>query len=164
MLLTPRIAVEISFCDLPRVPIDKETKKARAVDLGKRVRAAREARGLEQKNLAAAGDVSQSYISQIERGEIDDPSAFVLRAIETLLGLYSGYLTEPAETHSAREAAITRLVKEHGKDLRIKPEEEQEIRLRLAFIDPGPNPPMIYLVKILELIRTVIAVGQGKAQ
>jgi len=155
MLLTQSLVGEFTFCDLPRVAIDQ-------AEFGRRLREAREARGLLQKHLADATGKSQSYISQLERGEIEDPSAFVVRDLEARLAVYHGFLTEPPETQSARMAAITRLVREHGTELGISSDEETDLRLRLAYIDPGPNPPMIYLVKILELLRTINSMGKNR--
>lgn len=124
-------------------------------EIGDRIRQARTARRLEQKNLAASTGKSQSYISQLERGEIADPSAFVIRDLETALQVYHGYLTEPAEMREARDAAISTLMRDYGGQLGITPEEETDLRYRLAFIDPGPSPSMMHFVKMVELIRTL---------
>ena len=61
--------------------------EARALeDLGKYIRAQRELAQLSLRNLARLAQVSDSYLSQIERG-LYQPSAAVLKAIAEGLGI-----------------------------------------------------------------------------
>jgi transcriptional regulator with XRE-family HTH domain len=50
------------------------------LELGKRIRAAREARGASLRSVAATAGVSESFLSQVERG-VASPSVASLRAI-----------------------------------------------------------------------------------
>ena len=81
-------------------------------DLGRYIRAQRELAQLSLRHLARLSDISDSYLSQIERG-IYQPSAAVLKAIATGLGipvdtLYRrvGWLDETTHDHPTVQDAI----------------------------------------------------------
>ena len=68
-----------------------EIRQAQAAErggetLGGRIRAAREARGLSQVNLAAAARISQGYLSQIEQDE-REPTLSIAARLSRALGL-----------------------------------------------------------------------------
>jgi ribosome-binding protein aMBF1 (putative translation factor) len=54
--------------------------------LGQRIRAAREARGLSQVNLAAAARISQGYLSQLEQDQ-REPALSIAARIAGALGV-----------------------------------------------------------------------------
>lgn len=54
--------------------------------IGKRVHALREARGLEQDELAELAGLSQTYVSRLERGLIPNPKLYDLTALVVALG------------------------------------------------------------------------------
>lgn len=54
---------------------------------------ARASKRLTQSALAEAAGLTQSYVSQFERGEINDASWRTIMAFEKALGLEPGYLT-----------------------------------------------------------------------
>lgn len=75
-------------------------------DLGRYIRAQRELAHLSVRHLARISNVSDSYLSQVERG-LYQPSADVLKAISTALRLApeelfrrSGWLDTPEETRA----------------------------------------------------------------
>ena len=68
-------------------------KDPRAVRVGARIRAARDAKGVTQSQLARAIEVPDSYISRWERGD-NMPSWDNLEAIAAELGVTLGSLVE----------------------------------------------------------------------
>ena len=56
------------------------------MSIGQRIKERREARGLSPSALADLAKVSRGYLSQIEAGDIDNPSAAVLFRIAKNLG------------------------------------------------------------------------------
>lgn len=78
--------------------------------MGDFIRAQRKIMELSQRELAKLTDLSDPYVSQIERG-LHEPSVRVLRALglalnvraETLLNM-AGLLDEPADVSSVEEA------------------------------------------------------------
>jgi transcriptional regulator with XRE-family HTH domain len=72
---------------VPRPRIDSPAENAARHDrVGQRLKSARHELGLSTRALAAEAGVSQSLISQIERGECE-PSLSTLRSISAALGL-----------------------------------------------------------------------------
>ena len=79
-----------------------------AVEAGDMIRAARQAAGLSQRELAAAAGLHQSAISSIERGEgKDGPTYRKMRAIADALGMRMAFMSgEDFRDHrSARDVA-----------------------------------------------------------
>lgn len=68
------------------------------VTLGKRIAAARMARGWNKADLARRSHVAPSYITRVERGEFDRPSVDRIKAIADALDLNVTDLTEPPRT------------------------------------------------------------------
>lgn len=137
-------------------------------EFGKRLREAREGysngAGMSQAALARAGDVTQSYISQLERGEgtgdrkpVEMPNVYMVRAFEQALGLYPNYLTDPPEVFKARETAIEKMLERYRTDLRITGDEERYIKRSAAFFVPSGDPDLIYWSKLLEYVRAAMA-------
>ncbi len=89
--------------------------------LGRRLRRARQLRGLTQKELArqVAGQIDYTYVGKIERGE-QLPSLKVLRRIGAALGVPLSYFFQSEETellpeearHLSRDAARKHLLRE----------------------------------------------------
>ena len=87
--------------------------------LGKRIRAAREALGISQEELAARADLNTSYLSQIERG-MKEPSLSVLERLADGVHLDLGELFErdPAAAPALQEREVARLLAELPEDKR----------------------------------------------
>ncbi len=64
--------------------------------LGDKIRQLREEGGLTQGQLAASSSVSQGYLSQLENGEVKNPSAAVLLRIAQAIHVDSDELFEAA--------------------------------------------------------------------
>ena len=56
------------------------------MELGKRIREIREEIGFTQGQLAGHADVSQGYLSQLEHGDVRNPSAAVILRLAPLSG------------------------------------------------------------------------------
>jgi transcriptional regulator with XRE-family HTH domain len=65
-------------------------------DMGAFIRAERSSAGLSQRDLAARAEVSNAYLSQVERG-LHEPSVRVLHSIAEALGLPLAALLEHAD-------------------------------------------------------------------
>ncbi|OGY26835.1 MAG: hypothetical protein A2Z11_01470 [Candidatus Woykebacteria bacterium RBG_16_43_9] len=74
-----------------------ETQRSRKPEnLGNAIRQFREIIGLTQGQLADSATVSQGYLSQLENGEVKNPSAAVLLRLAGALGVSPDYLFEAA--------------------------------------------------------------------
>ncbi len=54
--------------------------------IGKKIREIRKIQGLNQVDLASKADVTQTYISFLERNKIDNVGVFTIRRIASALG------------------------------------------------------------------------------
>jgi transcriptional regulator with XRE-family HTH domain len=70
--------------------------------LGDRIRQLRDSRGLTQGQLAASSSVSQGYLSQLENGEVKNPSAAVLLRVALAIRVDPDELFEAAGYPTAR--------------------------------------------------------------
>ena len=86
---------------------DRRAVSALGVEIGKRVRAAREVRGMTARALAAAVGLPPSHISNLERGRVE-PRAPTLSALGSALGVAPGSLLPPGPSGS-REMLVARL-------------------------------------------------------
>lgn len=66
------------------------------MNLGDKIRQLREDASLTQGQLAAASSVSQGYLSQLENGEVKNPSAAVLLRVAQAIGVDADELFEAA--------------------------------------------------------------------
>ena len=66
------------------------------MNLGDKIRQLREDTGLTQGQLAAASSVSQGYLSQLENGEVKNPSAAVLLRVAHAIKIDADELFEAA--------------------------------------------------------------------
>jgi len=69
------------------------SERTRVQVLSDRLVEARTAKKWTQAQLAERANVTQSFISQLERGEIDNAGWITIRQIEDALGLRPGKLT-----------------------------------------------------------------------
>lgn len=126
---------------------------------GRKLKAAREARGLSLAALAAAAGVSPSYLSEVEHGR-KSPSLLVLRRLAAALNL------EPADlvAAEAQSAALTpgeriRLLRE-GKGLTLSAlAEKAGITVSyLSEIERGhASPALTTLQRLAEALETTLA-------
>lgn len=91
---------------------DQETSVAESEflsTLGKRVREAREARGLGRKTLAAEANVSERYLAQLEAGE-SNVSILLLRRIALAMGIRFAKLLDSRGEDSVEQRLIRRFL------------------------------------------------------
>lgn len=123
---------------------------------GARLREARKARGLHQKHLADASGTTQPYISLLEKGEVDEPSVYVVRDLERTLDLFPGCLTEPEGHRLSRLAAIAAFMEKRGAELGLTDRDRADLDWKLAAAISGDAPPSEYvLTKGLEYLRAL---------
>src|SRR3970282_431919 len=72
------------------------------MNLGDRIRQLREEIGLTQGQLAAGSSVSQGYLSQLENGEVKNPSAAVLLRVAQAMRVDPDELFEAAVSPPVR--------------------------------------------------------------
>jgi transcriptional regulator with XRE-family HTH domain len=108
--------------------------------LGRRVRRVREERSLSLKQLAERALVSESFISQVERG-VANPSVASLRRIAEALGTSIGALFDGRDTSGVvvRVGDRARLVHPRRKwrDFLLTPQSAKRLQVILSVIEPG---------------------------
>jgi transcriptional regulator with XRE-family HTH domain len=110
------------------------------MDLGRKVRSLRESRGMSLKDLAKQAGVSESFVSQIERG-VANPSVASLRRLAEALGSSVGALFQGPETGGrlVRVQDRARLVDpaRRWEDFLVTPREAKRLQVILSVIEPG---------------------------
>lgn len=110
------------------------------LELGRRVRSLRVERRMSLKLLAERAQVSESFISQIERG-VANPSVASLKRIAEGLGLSVGQLFEgaPSAGRLVRAAERARLVhpRRNWEDFLLTPPDAKRLQVILSVIEPG---------------------------
>ena len=92
-----------------------ETTRERPSALGAELRSMRRERGIKQQDLAAQAGISRSYLCDIERGRVSNPSLQVLDGLAASLGiarldlLHAAGVVESAES-STSDHRLQRLV------------------------------------------------------
>ena len=110
------------------------------LDLGRKVRALREARGLSLKALAGQAGVSESFVSQVERG-VANPSVASLRRLAEALGasvgsLFDGPTTSGRLVRSTERASLVHPAR-RWEDFLITPRDAKRLQVILSVIEPG---------------------------
>jgi transcriptional regulator with XRE-family HTH domain len=108
--------------------------------LGRSVRKLREERALSLKQLAAKALVSESFISQVERG-VANPSVSSLRRIADALGTSIGALFEGRQGNGiivrARDRARLTHPQRRWHDYLLTPQSARRLQVILSVIEPG---------------------------
>ena len=110
------------------------------LDLGRKVRELREARGLSLKALADKAEVSESFVSQVERG-VANPSVASLRrlaeALDASVGsLFQGPKTAGRVVRSNERGRLTHPTRK-WEDFLITPRDARRLQVILSMIEPG---------------------------
>jgi transcriptional regulator with XRE-family HTH domain len=115
-------------------------KEQEELRLGASVRRMREERSLSLKQLAAKAEVSESFISQVERG-VANPSVSSLRRIAGALGTSIGALFEGRQMNGivVRAGDRPRLMHPQRKwhDFLLTPQSARRLQVILSVIEPG---------------------------
>jgi transcriptional regulator with XRE-family HTH domain len=125
-------------------PREAEEPPRRETVLGELIRAQREAARLSLRDLAALTNVSNPYLSQIERG-LHEPSVRVLRSIADALGLSAETLLASAGLlgdDSAERPAVSPTVEQAiDADERLTAEQRQAlISVYRSYVDANASP------------------------
>jgi transcriptional regulator with XRE-family HTH domain len=109
-------------------------------ELGRRIRARREEAGRSLKTVATKVGVSESFLSQIERG-VASPSIATLRGLAGALGISIATLFEgPATTgRVVRQTERRRLRHPRGEwdEFMLTPQASRRLQVILSVIEPG---------------------------
>ena len=110
--------------------------------LGSRIRSIREGQSRSLRSVAEAAGVSESFLSQVERG-VASPSVASLRGIAEALGeSIASFFDEREESslgHLVRVADRRRLVhpKRHWVDLILTPRTSTKLQVIMSIVEPG---------------------------
>ena len=117
--------------------------------LGDRIRELREEFGVTQGQLAANASVSQGYLSQLENGEVKNPSAAVLLRVAQAMHI------DPDELFEAAGYPTVRTLKAmyEGYESNIDPD-------LLRYLGRLPRDRQRRLLLLLQAMETVV--GQGE--
>jgi len=117
--------------------------------LGDRIRELREEFGLTQGQLAGNASVSQGYLSQLENGEVKNPSAAVLLRVAQAMRI------DPDELFEAAGYSTVRTLKQmyEGYESNIDPD-------LLRYLGRLPRDRQRRLLLLLQAMETVV--GQGE--
>jgi len=109
-------------------------------ELGARIRAVREARGRSLRSVATVAGVSESFLSQVERG-VASPSVATLRRIAEALGSSVAALFEGSPQRGKLVRVGERRRMKHPRrrweDFLITPSESRRLQVILSQIQPG---------------------------
>ena len=111
------------------------------LELGRRIRSLRERRGLSLRAVAEAAGMSESFLSQVERG-VASPSVASLRGIaEALQESVAAFFADGDEVAGklVRVADRRRLVhpKRHWEDTLLTPRTSKRLQVILSTVEPG---------------------------
>lgn len=108
--------------------------------LGGRIRALREEKGLSLRAVAEAAGVSESFLSQVERG-VASPSVASLRRVAQALGESVGSLFEgplvPGKLVRVRDRRRLMHPQRHWEDVLLTPPGSRRLQVILSTIEPG---------------------------
>jgi transcriptional regulator with XRE-family HTH domain len=117
------------------------TESDEQLELGRRIRAIREQRGMSLRAVAEVAGVSESFVSQVERG-VASPSVASLRAIaealsESITSFFEG--GRGASGQVVRVADRRRLVhpKRHWEDVLLTPRTARRLQVILSTVEAG---------------------------
>jgi transcriptional regulator with XRE-family HTH domain len=116
------------------------------MNLGDKIRQLREEFGLTQGQLAAGSSVSQGYLSQLENGEVKNPSAAVLLRLAQAMGVDADDLFEAAGYPTTR--TLRRIYEAY---------ESTVDRELLRYLTSLPRDRQRRLLALLEEMQRVVA-------
>jgi transcriptional regulator with XRE-family HTH domain len=118
-----------------------QTAEARAVDVGERLRSIRTLRRYTLKSVAERAELSESFLSQVERGRAN-ASVASLKRISAALGVNVADLFEPNGSH-ARPRVLRREARPHlafgtlGRKFMLTPRPLENLQVIVGELDAG---------------------------
>ena len=119
--------------------------------LGDKIRELREGFGFTQGQLAVSASVSQGYLSQLENGDVKNPSAAVLLRVAQAMRVHPDELFEAAGYPTVR--TLRQIYQDYESN--IDPD-------LLRFLGRLPRDRQRRLLLLLEGMETVVVPGEGK--
>lgn len=119
--------------------------------LGDKIRELREGFGLTQGQLAVSASVSQGYLSQLENGDVKNPSAAVLLRVAQAMAV------DPDELFDAAGYPTVRTLRQIYQDYESNIDPDL-----LRFLGRLPRDRQRRLLLLLEGMETVVVPGAGK--
>ena len=123
------------------------------MNLGDRIKQLREKSGLTQGQLANQSSVSQGYLSQLENGEVKNPSAAVLLRVAQAMHVDSDELFEAAGYPTVRT------LREIYQGYEATVDDEL-----LRYLSRLPRDRQRWLLFLLEGMEKVLAGGDGDSE
>jgi transcriptional regulator with XRE-family HTH domain len=120
--------------------------------LGDKIRQLREMSGLTQGQLASHSAVSQGYLSQLENGEVKNPSAAVLLRIAQAMGI------DPDELFEAAGYPTVRMLRKQYADYESTVDSEL-----LRYLSGLPREKQRRLLSLLQGIESVVGSDEEEA-
>ena len=116
----------------------RKTPASDAVSLGQRIRDLRRQRGITLREVGAAAGVSESFVSQVERG-VANPSVATLRLIADTLGESMASLFVGAEATGmlVRASERKRLGHPSGEEYLLTPRSAKTLEIIYSVARPG---------------------------
>ncbi|HJN14331.1 MAG TPA: helix-turn-helix transcriptional regulator [Armatimonadota bacterium] len=105
--------------------------------LGAHIRHLREAKGLTQSGLASQAGISKAYLSQIEGGKIQGPSAKTLHAVAVVLGTTVARLLGNGGGQEHVSVVVTDSLRAFARDEKL---DEEEVRMLAGIRYRGRQP------------------------
>jgi DNA-binding XRE family transcriptional regulator len=115
------------------------------MNLGDKIRQLREAGGLTQGQLASHSAVSQGYLSQLENGEVKNPSASVLLRVAQAIRV------EADELFEAAGYPTVRLLRQQYRDYEATVDGEL-----IGYLSKLPRDKQRRLLSLLQGIESVV--------
>ena len=112
------------------------------MQLGNRIRELREQRGITQGQLAAQAQVSQGYLSQLENGDVRNPSAGVLLRVADAMKVEADDLFEAAGYPTVR--ALRQLYAEYEANI------DPDLVRYLGRLDRDKQRRLLFLLEGME--------------
>ena len=119
--------------------------------LGDKIRELREGFGFTQGQLAVGASVSQGYLSQLENGDVKNPSAAVLLRVAQAISV------DPDELFEAAGYPTVRTLRQIYQDYESNIDPDL-----LRFLGRLPRDRQRRLLLLLESMETVVVPGEGK--
>ena len=119
--------------------------------LGDKIRELREGFGFTQGQLAVSASVSQGYLSQLENGDVKNPSAAVLLRVAQAMGV------DPDELFEAGGYPTVRTLRQIYQDYESNIDPDL-----LRFLGRLPRDRQRRLLLLLEGMETVVVPVEGK--
>jgi transcriptional regulator with XRE-family HTH domain len=110
------------------------------LELGRRIRSIREDKGLPLRVVADSAGVSESFLSQVERGVANPSVASLRRIAEALGGSIGAFFEGPAVGGRVTRAAERRRLvhpKRQYEDMLLTPRESRRLQVILSTVEPN---------------------------